>query len=179
VTFWRFVPEHGALDERAAGRGLRVVHEALVDFPGELPELHTADTAALLDSVEPSAAVDLVRGIGARRPVGPAQVLHGDAHLFNCLPGPAGPLWHDFETACCGPRELDLAALVVDDRCGDGSPEARRALEAYGEHDAELLEELLPVYTAWIAASFMVALPRRPELEPRLARQLRWLRRYA
>jgi len=53
---------------------------------------------------------------------------------------------------------------------------ARIALEAYGDHDADLLEELLPVYAAWIYASFMVALPRRPELGPVLDARLRWLR---
>jgi hypothetical protein len=39
-----------------------------------------------------------------------------------------------------------------------------------------VLEECLPIYAAWIYASFMVALPRRPELGPVLAERLRWLR---
>jgi Ser/Thr protein kinase RdoA (MazF antagonist) len=103
--------------------------------------------------------------------------VHGDAHLHNCFAGPAGTVWHDFETACLGPRELDLAALVLGDRdSGVADLEARAALEAYGDHDADLLEECLPIYAAWIYASFMVALPRHPELGPRLAVHLRWLR---
>jgi hypothetical protein len=53
---------------------------------------------------------------------------------------------------------------------------SRTALEAYGDHDADLLEACIPVYSAWIYASFMVALPRRPELEPVLGERLRWLR---
>jgi hypothetical protein len=53
---------------------------------------------------------------------------------------------------------------------------SRIALEAYGEHDAKLLEECLPVYAAWIYASFMIALPRRPELGPVLEKRLAWLR---
>ena len=107
-----------------------------------------------------------------REPAGPAQALHGDAHLANCLPG---PLWHDFETACRGPRELDLAALALSARVR-GDDASRIALEAYGDHDADLLEQFLPVYAAWIYASFMIALPRRPELGPVLAERLSWLR---
>ena len=53
---------------------------------------------------------------------------------------------------------------------------SRIALEAYGDHDAALLEDCLPVYAAWIYASFMVALPRRPELGPVLEQRLSWLR---
>jgi hypothetical protein len=86
-----------------------------------------------------------------------------------------GPLWHDFETACRGPREFDLAALTLSDevRADDAS---RIAFEAYGDHDADLLQQCLPVYAAWIYASFMVALPRRPEWAPVLEQRLRWLR---
>src|SRR5919108_5618973 len=37
VTFWRYVESAGDLDPAAAGRALRVVHEALADFDGPLP----------------------------------------------------------------------------------------------------------------------------------------------
>jgi Ser/Thr protein kinase RdoA (MazF antagonist) len=104
--------------------------------------------------------------------------LHGDAHLFNCIQTTAGPIWHDLETACRGPREYDLAALVLSDRSGDSDPEARSALAAYGSYDEELLDRSLPVYGAWIAASFMVAISRSPEAAPALEGQLRFLRRF-
>jgi Ser/Thr protein kinase RdoA (MazF antagonist) len=149
-----------------------VIHEVLADYEGELPSLHTDDLAWITDSLEPSADVELVRELGLRQPAGPAQALHGDAHLANCLPG---PLWHDFETACRGPRELDLAALALSARVRNDDA-SRIALEAYGDHDARLLEEFLPVYAAWVYASFMIALPRRPELGPVLAERLGWLR---
>jgi hypothetical protein len=90
-----------------------------------------------------------------------------------------GPVWHDLETACRGPREYDLAALVLDDRSQGPDPEARAALAAYGPYDEELLEHALPVYASWIAASFMVAVARRPEAAASLERQLRFLRRFA
>jgi hypothetical protein len=134
------------------------------------------DLVEILDGLEPSADVELLREIGMRPVGGRIQAVHGDAHLWNCLPG---PLWHDFETACRGPREFDLAALALTDLERDHEP-SRVAIGAHGAHDEELLEACVPVYAAWIYGSFMMALPRRPELGPRLAEHLRWLReRYA
>ncbi len=176
VVFWQYVEARREVEPVAAGEALRGIHEALADFDGELPSLHTHDLKVITDRLEPSADVELLRELGLRRPSGPTQALHGDAHLGNCLPG---PLWHDFETACRGPREFDLAALTLSDEVRDDDP-SRIALEAYGDRDDDLLEECLPIYAAWIYASFMVALPRRPELGPVLAERLAWLRaRYA
>ena len=172
VTFWQYVEPKREVEPTAAGQGLRTIHEALADYEGALPSLHTDDLARITDSLEPSVDVELLRELGLRQPAGSAQALHGDAHLANCLPG---PLWHDFETACRGPRELDLAALALSARVRQDDA-SRIALEGYGDHDADLLEELLPVYAAWIYASFMVALPRRPELGPVLDERLAWLR---
>jgi hypothetical protein len=172
VAFWQYVRPRREVEPVAAGQALRAIHEALLDYDAELPSLHTDDVVAITGRLEPSADVDFLRELGLRRPGGRAQAIHGDAHLANCLPG---PLWHDFETACSGPREFDLAALALSDRVR-ADDASRIALEAYGDHDADLLEECLPVYAAWIYASFMVALPRRPELEPVLAERLRWLR---
>jgi hypothetical protein len=64
---------------------------------------------------------------------------------------------------------------VSHDRVFDDQPEASEALAAYGAHDAELLETMLPVYTAWVAASMLSALPRRPELANGIEARLRWL----
>jgi Phosphotransferase enzyme family len=178
VAFWRYVEPSGELDVAAAGRGLRAIHDALADYDGPLPEAgHPEDVEAMLDSLESSPDVELLREIMSRRPVADGQALHGDAHLWNCLPTSDGPLWHDFETACRGPREYDLAALALHDLT-HGDPSSRKALAAYGEHDAELLEALVPVYAAWVFTSMLTALPRRPELGPMLDERLRWLRRY-
>lgn len=172
VCFWQYVEPAGELDPAAAGVGLRAIHEALVDYPGELPERHTADTHELLDSVEPSADVEFLRELASRRTAGPVQALHGDAHLGNCLPG---PLWHDFETACLGSREFDLAALALSAETPFEEP-SRLALEAYGDHDSERLDECVASYMAWICASYIAAGPRRPSLPPLLEARLRWLR---
>jgi Phosphotransferase enzyme family len=180
VTFWRYVSPHGEIDPRAAGRGLRLIHDGLLDYPG--PPLpaggHGAEVDEMLDSVEDSPDVELLRELATRGREFGGQPLHGDAHLGNCLQSAGGPLWHEFESACHGPREYDLAALVLRDRARGGYPPAREALAAYGAHDADLVEALLPVYAAWVYASCLLALPRRPELEPVLEDGLRWLRAY-
>jgi Ser/Thr protein kinase RdoA (MazF antagonist) len=179
VTFWRYVEERGEIDARAAGRGLRMIHEALVDYDGPLPSAGRAeDVDAMLASFESSPDVELLRELAARGIADGGQVLHGDAHLFNCRASASGTLWHDFESSCRGPREYDLAALVERDRLTGGDPPAREALAAYGTHDAALLDALLPVYVAWICASFLVALPRRPTLRPILDEHLSRLREF-
>jgi thiamine kinase-like enzyme len=119
----------------------------------------------MLDALPPSADVELVREIVSQRPCVGGQALHGDALLVNCLGSKSGPLWLDFETACHGPREYDLAAL------GRGA-----ALAAYGAHDAELVDVMFLLYIAWVTASMMIALPRRPELAGAVERRLRQLR---
>lgn len=50
------------------------------------------------------------------------------------------------------------------------------ALAGYGGHDSALLDELVPVYAAWVIASMLIALPRRPELAELVEERLRWLR---
>ena len=179
LVFWQYIARAGKLDAAAAGRGLHTIHDSLADYDGELPRAGRADEVrAMLEPFAPSDDVELLCELAARElPEG--QALHGDAHLFNCIQTASGPIWHDLETACRGPREYDLAALVLDDRSGDSDPEARSAIAAYGSYDAELLELALPVYAAWIAASFMAAIARRPDAAPALERQLRFLRRLA
>lgn len=178
LVFWRYLAAEGKLDPAAAGRGLRAIHDALADYEGSLPDAgRAADVGAMLAPFPPSDDVELLRELAARRlPV--EQALHGDAHLFNCMPTASGPVWHDLETACRGPREYDLAALLLDDRSGAPDRAAQAALAAYGRHDSDLLEQSFPVYAAWVAASFMAALDRRPDAAPALERQMQFLRRY-
>jgi hypothetical protein len=166
LTFWRYVEPYDDPDARAAGRALREIHETLTGYDGRLPAFgHPEETAAMLDALPPSADVELLREVAVRRPDVDGQPLHGDAQLFNCLGSPSGPLWLDFETACHGPREYDLAAF------GPGP-----ALDAYGAHDAELVEVMFQLYIAWVTASMMIALPRRPDLAGAVERCLRQLR---
>jgi hypothetical protein len=71
-------------------------------------------------------------------------------------------------------RQLVSTALVLDDRLDGSDPEAQSAIAAYGSYDEELLDQALPVYAAWLAASFMVAVARRPDAAP----ALEFLRRF-
>jgi len=178
LVFWHYLESAGELDASAAGRGLHAIHESLADYDGELPRAGRGEEVrAMLRPFEPSDDVELLCELASRElPEG--QALHGDAHLLNCIQTPAGPIWHDLETACRGPREYDLAALVLDDQSQDPDPAARIAAASYGNYDDGVLEQALPVYAAWVAASFMVAVARRPHAAPALERQLRFLRRF-
>lgn len=175
LAFWTYVEQSGEVDPIVAGEGLRAIHDALADCDADLPTLH--DMQPLLDELPPSEDADLLLEL-ASAPLPAGQALHGDAGLSNCICTTSGTLWHDFETACRGPREYDLAALVHRQRIHGGDDRPERALAAYGDHDVDLLEAALPVYAAWIAASWLTALPRRPGLAEQVERQLAFLRRY-
>jgi len=178
MVFWTYDDEQGELDPVAAGEGLRAIHDALADYDGNLPEAgRREDVEAMLATVPPSDDVELLRELASRElPAG--QAVHGDAHLDNCLVGVGGPVWHDLETACRGPREYDLAALVNRQRVYGDTPAAGVALEAYGRYHEDLLEAALVSYTTWIAASWLAVLPRRPALAGPLEPQLRYLQRH-
>jgi len=178
VTFWRYVEPREPADPAEAGHALRLIHEALVDCDVDLPEMtRPRDMEAMLSLLPDRADTDALRKAASPARGFDGQPLHGDAHLGNCLGSPSGPLWHDFETACRGPREYDLAALVMRDRIHGDNPRSQVALRAYGEHDAALLDKLVPVYASWVTASMLVALPRRPELRSVVETRLAWLRR--
>lgn len=155
VTFWRHVepdPDRQPTAEEA-GRALRDLHEALRDFPGELPRLvcHQVEVPRLLDGLEGTLAPDdlsRLRDVHQRLaetlldPRRPVQALHGDAHVRNILPTPDRLLWNDFEDTGSGPIEWDLACFCWMPPWG-----REAALAAYGP-GAPSLDELAP----WIEA---------------------------
>jgi Ser/Thr protein kinase RdoA (MazF antagonist) len=129
VTLWPRIAHNKGdyADEEALGgaaRSLQRVHEALAAYPGQLPsyksrleECH----AELQGQAGPCALPEddrrfLLRTYEclterlARLDLREAPI-HGDAHLGNVFFTSNGPLWTDFETACIGPREWDVAAL--------------------------------------------------------------------
>lgn len=126
VTFWRFYEDVRPLPDHAAffGRNLLIIHEALLDYPGELPSftLELADAARLLSDrhrlrrlAEPD--YQLLRGIHRKlasalsRLALDSRPLHGSPHSSNWLYTGADLLLLDFETACRGPVEWDLSAM--------------------------------------------------------------------
>ncbi len=129
VTFWPYV-DHGRTaeeeDAAVAAIALDSIHRALLDYSGDLP----AYTGALDHCWSVLADNEACPGLGREdRDLLEAQYcrlrnevdetashwvpLHGDPHLGNLLFGQHGPLWLDFEDACLGPREYDIACLPV------------------------------------------------------------------
>ncbi|TWB69907.1 phosphotransferase family enzyme [Nitrospirillum amazonense] len=127
VSFWPYI-DHAPLrrqaDMIAAARGLRAIHEALMDFGGTLPPYQASvDQCWTVLIGMPRAAFPattdkefLTENFLALRhqleALGTAaRVLHGDAHKGNVLVGAHGPVWIDFESVCRGPLEFELATL--------------------------------------------------------------------
>jgi hypothetical protein len=153
LSFWDYVEETATpLDAAEAGRRLRVCHELLAGYEGELEPLGTlaeaerwleelaaegridADSAARLRSE----ASDVRRRIEALEL--PMQAVHGDAHLDNAINTPAGPLWNDWEDTCLAPPALDLGCMqAAASVWGDDPEPVAAALAAYGEIDPEAL----------------------------------------
>jgi Ser/Thr protein kinase RdoA (MazF antagonist) len=125
LTLWQYAQAVGdrALEPSEVAAALTAVHEALRDFPSALPffglelddarrllqpdrspALAVADRSLLLSVID-ELKVELPRLVTGTRP------LHGSPHLGNWLRTPEGLLLLDFETACRGPIEWDLAAL--------------------------------------------------------------------
>jgi len=157
VTLWRFtehrVPE--AADAPAVGRALRRLHEAVRDLELPLPRFDRLDEAERvargLDHPDTPLILDAVHA--ARERLAKLrldeQPIHGDAHLRNALVTVDGPLWADLENVCRGPVEYDLACAVWRTRVHgwDGGADVPAG---YGPHDAQLVDELLPVLAAFL-----------------------------
>src|ERR1700722_3284493 len=153
LSFWDYVEETGApLDAAEAGHRLRVCHEALADYEGELEPLGTlteaerwleelaaegrigADSAARRRA-DASEVRRQIKALGL-----PMQAVHGDAHLDNAINTAAGPLWSDWEDTCMAPLELDLGCMeAAASVWGDDPEPVATALAAYGEIDPEVL----------------------------------------
>lgn len=177
VSFWDRVPNDRdlPLDDAAAGRGLRDLHEAVSDFDHELPSFDRLDEVDRLlaqmspESIGTRAELEIVRRAAAlaREAVSSFAAhnrpLHGDAHLGNVLRTELGPIWSDLENVCVGPIEYDLACLVYREQVESGPP-VSGTLAAYGTHDADLVERLLPVLGVFLTTWTIAIARRRPTL---------------
>jgi hypothetical protein len=191
VTLWEYIENDraGSLDAAGAGNGLRRIHEALehsdpdgLDHYARLDELAALVRTLDLDARELEVlergletAANVVADIDA-----PLQPVHGDAHLANVLRTPGGPVWSDFENVCLGPRELDLAGLTI--RAVYGGLETARlhppdeALIAYGDYDATLVQQLIPVHALFLAAWVCALAERIPAVRPYARERIGWVR---
>jgi hypothetical protein len=145
LTFWEFCPHDpdAEISASEAGRSLRLVHELLNDIRPKLPQLPTftlqIDEAASLLSVPENVPLlpekdrlflcKLHHKISAD--IGKVSLdcepLHGECHLNQAISSPSGVRWLDFEAACLGPKEWDLAALDQE------------GISAYGPADPSLV----------------------------------------
>jgi len=157
LTFWEYIEHDRSYVASAAEVGplLRDLHAELRDYRGslrhlspfeEIPQWLSEVESWNNDKVDPADLDMLHRGfslisadIAALHL--PEQPLHGDAHKKNVLKTTNGLLWTDFEDACYGPIEWDLACFVRT------SLESRdTALNSYG---AGLdLDRLIPFFAA-------------------------------
>jgi Ser/Thr protein kinase RdoA (MazF antagonist) len=191
VTLWAYVPAATEpLQPRAAGRALREIHDALADFPGELPEhaiFHEARAVLArlaADGALAPADAALAERVGANLAARiaalevPVQPLHGDAHLANVIQSPGGPLWNDFEDTHLGPRAWDLACLHAPARVFGRAPEpVAQAQDGYGDSgDAAVLELMIDARAYVGVAWTLVYAPYRADGADRVTARLAWLR---
>jgi Ser/Thr protein kinase RdoA (MazF antagonist) len=144
MTFWGYQRSDNQVpDPRVWARALLELHDAMLSYPGMLPsyEEELLGVAEVLsdDRRTPTlsvpdrrlllSALDRFRGEVTRCGY-EARPLHGSPHSGNTLVSEGLVRFIDFETACRGPLEWDLAH--IDDEAVDMYPERfdRRLLEA-------------------------------------------------
>lgn len=110
----------------AFGHQLAALHAVLRRCRLPLPVLAgaQADIAAALRAVDHPLLHRAARQLLPRIAQWPVQALHGDAHTGNLLPTPEGLRWIDFEDACAGPVEWDLASATLQPAAAAAYPGA-------------------------------------------------------
>lgn len=148
ATIWEAVPAGG---KRPRGRDLGKLLRRIHDLPqpaswlpkwrpladvrariGEAAELDSAldpaDLAFLLDRHD-----DVADQLSRLEFPSEPSLVHGDAHLGNLIPSPAGPVLCDFDSSSYGPPEWDLTPLAVGVvRFGDPVGRYRELVRTYG-----------------------------------------------
>lgn len=186
ATVWEAVPEGGRPPRgRELGKLLRRIHELpepatwlpawhpLDDVRrriGEADGLDAADLAFLLERCDEVAG----RLATLELPSAPS-LLHGDAHLGNLIPSPAGPVLCDFDSSSYGPPEWDLTPLAVGVvRFGEPVGRYRELVRTYGVDVTELdgFQVLREVRELKLITSVLPILSSRPEVRPELFRRI-------
>ncbi|MHB8631612.1 MAG: phosphotransferase enzyme family protein [Candidatus Limnocylindria bacterium] len=176
VTFWTYRPGNEASPSEA-GAALRAFHDAAAPYRGPLRSFDPRPDALRIAELVGGQPAEILRDAAARLapPALPQQAIHGDAHFGNVL---AGGVWQDFDDACLGPREWDLACMIHRWAVfGLLEDEMRAALAAYGPHDRAAVDALRPLVVLGLAAMGSLA-PLIGETSPRTLERLEWLRRH-
>lgn len=209
ITLWRGLDLRPQPPEaRQAGRALAACHAVLATLPAALaPGLAVPEPWAPLDEARrllatapsgPATAAlpgdvraDLLARLDTlacalRAHPAPLQWLHGDAQVNNVRAlqaDPAASVWLDWEDACRGPLEWDLAGLVGAGRIFGGPEQAwaEAALAGWREQgppiDAALLDACIEARALFVVAWTAWLGPDLPGRRERLAVRLAWLRR--
>lgn len=118
VSLWTWVEQlSGAVSSAEFGTLIRDLHKALDTFDRPLPPL-VGPLTDVRSALTRSDAPVLHAAAAALIPLAlswPRRPLHGDAHTGNVLLTAGGPRWIDFEDACSGPLEWDLASRSLSD----------------------------------------------------------------
>lgn len=155
---------------------LKVTHEALSEFDESLPcfaselddarmllQQHRSPSLADVDRGFLLSVVDELQAALVTSPDG-CRPLHGSPHGANWLISADGPLLLDFETACVGPVEWDLAALRDE------------ALGFFPHADHELIRTMRRMRSVCVVAKCSVAPERAPQLREAASVHLKLLR---
>lgn len=198
ITLWRGL-DLGLQppDPHQAGRALAACHAVLATLPAVPVPGHAApepwapldEARRLLAAAPDDVRADLLARLDTlaralRAHPAALQWLHGDAQVNNARAlraDPAASVWLDWEDACRGPLEWDLAGLVGAGRIFGGPEQvwAEAALAGWREQgppiDTALLEACIEAralfvvaWTGWLGAD-------RPGRRERLAARLAWL----
>lgn len=163
MTFSEWVPDveqrNRPADATRLGQALRVLHDELRTFRGELGNLNDLrdDITRRHGLLRPSEVLDANAMSSLRARLDaledavfgsalPAQALHGDASLSNLLLTPKRLVWNDFEDTFRGPVHWDLAGYVMSIRSRGATAQViRRMLDSYLWEDER---ELAPFIAA-------------------------------
>ena len=185
VLFWERVDVDSDViwDAGAVAESLVAVQRALSAYAGERPpfwplaQFDRMSGLVDLGADQPLvvAARDRLEAVLAERQPH-VRLVHGDAHLGNCLPTRSGPRWIDFEDACDAPFEWDAACIGLAAEVGAAGPVARAVFErVYTTLDEPLFDAMLDFRAAVVAQWSAWAHGSRERAEPRLE----WLRQRA
>lgn len=175
ITFWTYRTA-GAASASEAGAALRTFHDTALSFTGILRNFDPRPEALKVAELIGGTAGEILREAGSRfvAPLLPSQPLHGDAHFENVL---AGGVWQDFDEACAGPREWDVASMIHRWRVfGELEDQMLAALRAYGDYNVDAVDALEPLVVLHIAAWGSLASRILDVPSPRTTRRLEWLK---
>ncbi|HEV8102993.1 MAG TPA: phosphotransferase [Gaiellaceae bacterium] len=183
VTLWALLETSGPLDPAAAGASLRDLHDRATGYAGRLRSFDPRpDALALCEALagtEFGGPIATIRRAVERLELPErlgVEPIHGDAHLGNVIQTSRGPIWIDLEDVCRGPREWDLACLLHRGLLlGQHDQAAEAALESYGKHDREAVDELAAAVMVWIAPWAVYADSLDGTLNDWTRRRLDWL----